>query len=478
VLDRWSARSSGHRKRLLVARGQLLAGLASRGIPVVPFRCARLASSGGELIEIDLLVRRGDVAATSDLLVSNGLEPETALTAEQTRALLHTGSARRFVHRSGYVVSLQWDVEDWSIAHGPSVDDLWQRASRGDLAGVPCSTLDRADFLLLLSVRGTAKRWHRLAWIREVAEVMAETDAADVDAALLRATRHGARRALALGTSLAARLLGASVTPGLADAAREPSLRALRRGVLANLVADTRSLPGPWHIARFHVRSRERVRDKLRYAVRRATLPQPDDVAALPPRLVFLSYALSPWRRALRAGEQWIRRSRPSRGRKLARFGRTPAHVVDRMLALAGATAADTIFDLGCGDGAIVIRAAERIGCRGVGIDVDETLLETARARARAVGVDRLIEFRHGDVREMDLTAATLVCVYLNAAANLSLRPLLQHGLRPGARLVSFNFAMGDWWPDDVEVLDETSWGSNTLYLWHIPPEPARESVA
>jgi hypothetical protein len=78
----------------------------------------------------------------------------------------------------------------------------------------------------------------------------------------------------------------------------------------------------------------------------------------------------------------------------------------------------------------------------------------------------------------MDLGAATIVCVYLNAAANLTLRPLLQRGLRPGTRLVSFNFTMGDWWPDEVEILDETSWGSNTLYLWHIDPDTAARAAA
>jgi predicted O-methyltransferase YrrM len=299
---------------------------------------------------------------------------------------------------------------------------------------------------------------------------MAESGPAALDEALARATRSGARRALALGTSLAGRLLGAPMTPRLAGAARNPSVIELQRAVLDNLVAATRPLPGPWDIARFHLRSRERLRDRIRYAIRRATLPGPDDVAALrlPPRLVVLARALSPWRRAVRAAAEWVRRSRRRGGRQIARFVRTPPHVVDRMLALAGATPDDTILDLGCGDGAIVIRAAERLGCRGVGVDVDEALIEMARRRARAAGVEDLVEFRHGDAREMDLAAPTVVCVYLNAAANLALRPHLERGLRHGARLVSYNFTMGDWWPDEVEVLDETSWGSNTLYLWHI----------
>jgi SAM-dependent methyltransferase len=147
---------------------------------------------------------------------------------------------------------------------------------------------------------------------------------------------------------------------------------------------------------------------------------------------------------------------------------RTPDHVIDRMLALAGTTPADTVLDIGCGDGAIVIRAAQRLGCRGIGVDIDESLIEAARERADAAGLERLVEFRHGDARKMDLTVPSVVFLYLSSGANLTLRPLLQQGLRRGARLVSFNFDMGDWWPDEVEVLDEGSWGSNTLYLWRL----------
>jgi protein-L-isoaspartate O-methyltransferase len=469
ALGRWSTRESALRDRQLTALRRVLSALGGAGIDVIPLKSGRLASSSRALVEIDLLVRRRDVAAASGVLAAEGLEPEVSLSPEQTGALLFTHGGRRFVHPDRYVVSLQWDVEDRGVVHGPSVEDLWTRASRNGPSREGQLALDRADALLLHCVRGTAKRWHRLAWIRETAELMAEGNPAELDEALARASRCGARLALALGAELASRLLGAPTTARLAEAAKDPSLVELERAVLSDLVAVPRPLPGPLDLARFHVRSRERWRDKVSYALRRATLPGPEDVAALrlPPRLFFLAYALSPLRRAARAAELKIRRKFGYRG-KIARFVRTPDHVIDRMLALAGTTPADTVLDIGCGDGAIVIRAAQRLGCRGIGVDIDESLIEAARERADAAGLERLVEFRHGDARKMDLTVPSVVFLYLSSGANLTLRPLLQQGLRRGARLVSFNFDMGDWWPDEVEVLDEGSWGSNTLYLWRL----------
>jgi hypothetical protein len=470
LLERRAAREAARNTRLRTALGELLERLAASHIDVIPLRCSRLASAPGELIELDLLVGRDDVAATCQLLTSRGFEAEVPLSPEQMRALAST----RFVDRHGTVVSVEWDVADRGVAHGPSVDALWRRARPATLDGRPCSMLDHADRLLLGCVRGTIKRWQRLIWLREIADLMAEAPAAELDDALARADRCGARRALALGTSMAARLLGAPTSPRLADAARDPAVSALEQAALADLAAAARPLAGPADIARFHLLGRERVRDKVRYAVRRATSPGPDDVG--PVRLDVLSRLLIPWRRAVSVGRQLLRRRSPVRGRHIARFIPTPAHIVDRMLALAGVRPTDRLLDIGCGDGAILIRAAQRVGCRGVGVDIDADLIAIARSRARAAGVDGLVEFRLGDARDADLSTPTVVCLYLSA--NLTLRPFLLRGLRPGARVVSFNFDMGDWLADEVDVVDETPWGSNTLYLWHITDVSLRESAA
>lgn len=467
LLSRWTSAAARRSERRRTALGELLAAFAGARIGVMPLRCAG-ATAASALVTIDLLVRPADVAASIGLLARWGFVPETPLVSAQLPAVLHTLAAWRFAHEDGHVVSLQWAVEDRAIVHGPGTAGLWQRALPDTLVGHPCLTPTRTDLLHLLCVRGTVRRWHRLVWVCEAAELIDGADATDLERTLVDAARDGSQRALGLGVVLAVDLLGARAPARLVEVGRDATTGMLRRDVLADLVATPRPLPGPSRIARFHLGSRERLRDRVRYVIRRATAPTARDLAAfrLPRALWFLTCALCPLLRAGRAALQFAR-IRWGRGAKLARFSRTPPQVVDRMLGLARATTADTLLDIGCGDGAIVIRAARRVGCRCVGVDVDPALLQVARASARSARVEELVTFVQGDAREVDLGAPTIVLLYLNAGANRALRPLLE-GLREGTRVVSFNFDMGDWWPDDVEVLDETPWGSNTIYLWHI----------
>jgi SAM-dependent methyltransferase len=151
-----------------------------------------------------------------------------------------------------------------------------------------------------------------------------------------------------------------------------------------------------------------------------------------------------------------------------APYAATPPDVVDRMLALAQVGPGDVVYDLGSGDGRIVIAAAQKFGARGVGIDIDPARVEEATANARRAGVEKLVTFRVQDALEADVTEATVVTLYLVSALNVKLRPRLTAQLRPGARIVSHNFAMGDWDPDTVDVFTGADGLSRTLYLWRI----------
>lgn len=155
----------------------------------------------------------------------------------------------------------------------------------------------------------------------------------------------------------------------------------------------------------------------------------------------------------------------------LAPYVPTPPDVVDRMLALAGTTGEDMVIDLGCGDGRIPIRAAQKYGARGVGVDIDPTRVAEARANARAAGVEHLTEFRVEDALTTDVSKASIVTLYLFSSANQALRPRLLRQLRPGARVVSHAFSMGADWPaDKVDTFTSARGDSVTLYLWTIPP--------
>jgi precorrin-6B methylase 2 len=156
-----------------------------------------------------------------------------------------------------------------------------------------------------------------------------------------------------------------------------------------------------------------------------------------------------------------------SLAQSLAPYVPTPDDVVARMLALAEVTASDVVYDLGSGDGRIPITAAKRYGARGVGLEIDPRRIEESRANARAAGVDHLVEFRLQDVMTADVSAATVVTLYLLSSSNAKLRPILTRQLRPGARIVSHAFSMGTEWPADRIDRFTTERGDEiTLYLW------------
>jgi protein-L-isoaspartate O-methyltransferase len=153
---------------------------------------------------------------------------------------------------------------------------------------------------------------------------------------------------------------------------------------------------------------------------------------------------------------------------RLAPSTATPPDVVDRMLSLAKVTQSDVVYDLGCGDGRIVIAAAQKFGARGVGIDIDRGLIAKAEAAARAAGVSDRVTFEVQDATTVDVSRATVVTLYLLAASNLKLRPNLTKQLRPGSRIVSHNYPMGDWEPDRVDTFVDAKGTTRTLFLWTI----------
>jgi SAM-dependent methyltransferase len=150
----------------------------------------------------------------------------------------------------------------------------------------------------------------------------------------------------------------------------------------------------------------------------------------------------------------------------LAPYVPTPQDVVDKMLTLAGVTSKDVVYDLGCGDGRIVITAARKFGARGVGVDIDPVRIQESKANAKAAGVEQLVEFREQSALDVDVSPATVVTLYLLSASNLRLRPILTKQLKPGARIVSHAFSMGDWAPAKREEFVDARGVTRTLYLW------------
>jgi SAM-dependent methyltransferase len=153
----------------------------------------------------------------------------------------------------------------------------------------------------------------------------------------------------------------------------------------------------------------------------------------------------------------------------------TTEEAVDAMLKLARVSKADTVYDLGCGDGRIVIAAAKAYGAHGVGIDINPECIKEARENAKKAGVENLVKFEEQDLFEADIHPATVVTLFLLSSVNMKLRPKLLSDLKPGTRVVSNTFDMGDWKPEKELTLDDPTGNhgylSHRLFLWTIPPQ-------
>ncbi len=148
----------------------------------------------------------------------------------------------------------------------------------------------------------------------------------------------------------------------------------------------------------------------------------------------------------------------------------TPLPIVEAMLKLGNIRSTDFVIDLGCGDGRIVVMAAEKFGARGMGFDLNPERIAEAKENAKKAGVEDRVEFVEKDLFDADLSKATLVTLYLLPEVNLRLRPKLLRELRTGARIVSHSFDMGDWKPDrKVEV------NGKTLYYWEVTEKAKKQ---
>jgi SAM-dependent methyltransferase len=167
-----------------------------------------------------------------------------------------------------------------------------------------------------------------------------------------------------------------------------------------------------------------------------------------------------------------LRKPNPKRPDRIEiRFVPTPNDVVRRMCKLGRVTKDDVVYDLGCGDGRMVLLAVKEFGAkRGVGVDLDPQRVGESKENARRMGLSKKVEFRVGDVLKIkDLKDASVVLLYMGDDVNLRLRPVLLKTLKPGSRIVSHRFKMGDWKPDKTETFRGADGNEYEIHLWTVP---------
>lgn len=170
-----------------------------------------------------------------------------------------------------------------------------------------------------------------------------------------------------------------------------------------------------------------------------------------------------------------------NRTKSLAPFVPTPMNVVEKMLELADVKESDVVYDIGCGDGRIVVMAALKYGARGVGIDYNPERIAEAKDRVKRSGVEDLVQIVHQDAMTVDLSPATVVTLYLTTSGNKLIKPNLEMYLKPGSRVVSHNYDMSGWEAKKkVSVYEDYDYDyqEHTLYLWIIGEhKPKKDSI-
>lgn len=158
----------------------------------------------------------------------------------------------------------------------------------------------------------------------------------------------------------------------------------------------------------------------------------------------------------------------------LAPFVPTPEDVVERMLELANVTSRDLVYDLGCGDGRILITAARKYGARGVGVDIEPYWVAESQSNATKAGVDHLVTFSLQDAMTVDVSPATVVMLYLVHWSTSKVQPIIKRQVKPGTRIVSHSFDVDEWTPFKTEKFTDAGGSVRTLYLWIVGDDAVR----
>jgi hypothetical protein len=451
-------------------------------LPLIPYKGPVLSwlayqnLTGRTFIDLDFVTRQANIPRATALLKSAGFKADFSPQEEMADRRVDAPGQYGFC-REATRAQVELHTE-YTLRYFPVPLDFGKMSCRFitvDIASRKMRTFSVEDTLVMLCVHGAKHFWDRLAWSVDVAELI-KTQPVDWDLCMRIAAEMKSTRVLLLGLFLAHELLQAPLPRHVLESAqRDAPVRWLAEKVQAQFEGNDAS-PGVLPRALFRLRSRDSLRQGIRHMVRLTLSPTERDrqSARLPPSLASLYVLVRPLRLLQEYGLGIRRRLKLD----LAIYVPTPQGIIDGMLRLANIGPDDVLYDLGCGDGRIVVTAAEKYGIRAVGVDINPRRIAEAHRNARKHGVESRVLFIQADARKVELSEATVVMIYLSADANVRLVERLRSELSPGARIVSRKFRIYGWPPDRTEELVLPDGIASSLYLWTIPERPRKDALA
>ncbi len=354
-----------------------------------------------------------------------------------------------------------------------NLDEMSARLISVEIAGRAVPTFSVEDTLVMLCVHGAKHFWERLGWIVDVAK-LATTQPVDWALAMQIAAEMKCTRLFLLGLFLAHDLCGLSLPQDILDRAqKDTNVRWLACKVCEQYQGISDPSTGVLRRAAFRIRSRDKMSEGVAHLLRLALSPTESDRQKVRlPHFLAPAYAfVRPWRLLRQYGVGFRRRLKPD----LAMYVPIDPEIVDRMLRFAEVSSDDVLYDLGCGDGRIVVTAAKKYGIRAVGVDIDPRRIAEAKENARRHGVEDRVQFILGDAKQLDVSKATVVTLYLGVHGNLRIAARLRSQLPPGARVVSCDFQIYGWAPERMETHVFPDGNKSPLYLWRVGEFSAKD---
>lgn len=443
----------------------------ANGIPVLPYKGPTLASSVyGNLAlrvfsDLDILVHKEDFLKIKNLLLSNGYYSEHQMSTSQEKAYLKYYCDYSFDRDDDIYLEIHWDILHNYFSFPFDTKYFWERSKRIVLGSETVSTLSPEILLIVLCTHGAKNCWEMMGWICDVAELINANENLDWDWVVKQTEKLYIKRILFLGLFLANDLLGANIPKEvLEEVQREHIFKKIASNIYVWLFEPDKGGLGLFDTVLFQLKVRERLLDKILYFFRFVLTPSFGDwqFVQLPEPMFFIYYLIRPFRLI---GKYIFRLFG---GKSLSKYEKTPIEVIDKMLELSRVKPGDVVYDLGSGDGRIVIRAAKNYGIQCVGVDSNPQRIAESKINAKKAGVEKLVRFIQQDAMSTDFSSATVVTCFLNLSVSHKVGLLLQKQLHAGARVVSHCSYIQKWTPTETILFPDKSGSIHTLYLWTI----------
>ena len=440
-------------------------------IPAIPYKGPVLAHSiyGNlalrEFSDLDILIQKKDFYKTKELLYKEGYYSDRDLDISQEKASLQYYCDFTFSRDDDIYLEIHWDILNRYFSIPFNTKLFFERFERVSLASEAVTSFSPEVLLLVLCIQGAKYYWKTLGSICDIAELINVKKNINWDWVFKYASTLGIKRILCLGLFLARDLLEADLPNEILQKIQVAHLpKTVVPQIYARLFGSPKGWPEPIEVCLFQLKVRDRLIDKITYFLRYALTPSLGDwqFVHLPEHLYLLYYLIRP----IRLVGKYI--FRLFGGEMLSAYEKTPIEVIDKMLELAKVGPLDIVYDLGCGDGRVVIRAAKKYGACGIGIDIDPKRIEESKINAYKEGVEQLVKFIKHDALTMDFSSATVIIFFLNFLVTPEVGRHLQKQLKVGTRILSHCSYLREWTPSKTQIMQEANGHIHTLYLWEV----------